>query len=35
MNLQHTPLAERLRPRHLSEVIGQSHILGPGIAGGL
>jgi putative ATPase len=32
MNLQHTPLAERLRPRHLSEVIGQSHILGPGMA---
>jgi putative ATPase len=24
------PLAERLRPRHLDEVIGQSHLLGPG-----
>ena len=23
------PLAERLRPRHLDEVIGQSHLLGP------
>jgi len=28
----HTPLAERLRPRHLSEVIGQQHILGEGMA---
>ncbi len=28
----HVPLAERLRPRHLSEVIGQQHILGPGMA---
>ena len=27
-----TPLAERLRPRHLSEVIGQQHILGEGMA---
>ncbi len=27
----HTPLAERLRPRHLGEVIGQQHILGPGM----
>ncbi len=26
----HQPLAERLRPRQLSEVIGQQHILGPG-----
>ncbi len=26
------PLAERLRPRHLSEVIGQQHILGEGMA---
>ena len=24
------PLAERLRPRHLDEVIGQPHLLGPG-----
>ena len=24
------PLAERLRPRHLDEVIGQRHLLGPG-----
>ena len=28
---EHIPLAERLRPRHLSEVIGQQHILGPGM----
>jgi putative ATPase len=28
----HTPLAERLRPRTLSEVIGQQHILGEGMA---
>lgn len=27
----HQPLAERLRPRHLGEVIGQQHILGPGM----
>ena len=27
----HQPLAERLRPRKLSEVIGQQHILGPGM----
>ena len=26
----HTPLAERLRPRTLDEVIGQGHLLGPG-----
>ncbi|WP_134726453.1 replication-associated recombination protein A [Paracoccus luteus] len=25
----HRPLADRIRPRHLSEVIGQSHVLGP------
>ena len=25
-----TPLAERLRPRHIDEVIGQAHLLGPG-----
>ena len=24
------PLAERLRPRTLDEVVGQSHLLGPG-----
>ena len=24
------PLAERLRPRHLDDVVGQSHLLGPG-----
>ena len=28
----HTPLAERLRPRTLSEVVGQQHILGEGMA---
>jgi putative ATPase len=32
MNAAHTPLAERLRPRQLGEVIGQQHILGPGMA---
>ena len=26
----HAPLAELLRPRHLDEVIGQQHLLGPG-----
>ncbi|KTC95831.1 replication-associated recombination protein A [Legionella erythra] len=26
----HAPLAERLRPEHWDEVIGQSHLLGPG-----
>jgi putative ATPase len=26
----HAPLAELLRPRHLAEVIGQTHLLGPG-----
>ena len=25
-----TPLAERLRPRHIDEVIGQAHLLGEG-----
>ncbi len=30
--LVHTPLAERLRPRTLGEVIGQQHILGEGMA---
>ena len=29
--LTHQPLAERLRPRTLSEVIGQQHVLGPGM----
>ncbi|MGQ0708257.1 MAG: replication-associated recombination protein A [Rhodoferax sp.] len=28
----HQPLAERLRPRQLGEVIGQQHLLGPGMA---
>ncbi len=27
----HVPLAERLRPRTLDEVIGQAHLLGPGM----
>ncbi|MBB5214943.1 replication-associated recombination protein A [Parapusillimonas granuli] len=27
---RHAPLAERMRPRDLSEVVGQSHLLGPG-----
>ena len=26
----HAPLAERLRPKTLDEVIGQQHLLGPG-----
>ena len=26
------PLAERLRPRHIDEVVGQAHLLGPGKA---
>src|SRR5450432_4393224 len=26
----HAPLAERVRPRTLSEVVGQEHLLGPG-----
>lgn len=26
----HAPLAERLRPQHLDEVVGQTHLLGPG-----
>ncbi len=29
-NSAHTPLAERLRPRTLDEVVGQAHLLGPG-----
>ncbi len=32
MQAVHTPLAERLRPRTLGEVIGQQHILGEGMA---
>jgi putative ATPase len=32
MNAAHVPLAERLRPRQFNEVIGQQHILGPGMA---
>ncbi len=28
----HPPLAERLRPKTLGEVIGQQHVLGPGMA---
>ncbi|WP_369806814.1 replication-associated recombination protein A [Limnohabitans sp. B9-3] len=32
MNTTHTPLAERLRPRTLGEVIGQQHVLGEGMA---
>jgi len=31
-NAPHQPLAERLRPRSLGEVIGQQHLLGPGMA---
>jgi putative ATPase len=31
-NAAHTPLAERLRPRSLSEVIGQQQVLGEGMA---
>ncbi|RZL45490.1 MAG: recombination factor protein RarA, partial [Variovorax sp.] len=27
----HQPLAERLRPKALGEVIGQQHLLGPGM----
>jgi len=27
----HQPLAERLRPRRLADVIGQQHVLGPGM----
>ena len=28
--MQQVPLAERMRPRNLDEVVGQSHLLGPG-----
>jgi putative ATPase len=31
MSLAHTPLAERLRPKTLGEVIGQQHLLGEGM----
>jgi putative ATPase len=30
--LQHPPLAERLRPKSLGEVVGQKHLLGEGMA---
>lgn len=30
--MNHAPLAERLRPRTLGEVVGQQHLLGPGMA---
>ena len=29
---KHAPLAERLRPKHLGEVVGQQHLLGEGMA---
>ena len=32
MNASNQPLAERLRPRTLGEVIGQQHVLGAGMA---
>jgi putative ATPase len=32
MTASHTPLAERLRPKTLGEVIGQQHLLGEGMA---
>jgi putative ATPase len=28
----HQPLAERLRPKHLSEIVGQQHLVGEGMA---
>ena len=31
-NTSHQPLAERLRPKTLGEVIGQQHVLGPGMS---
>ncbi|TSE21344.1 Replication-associated recombination protein A [Tepidimonas alkaliphilus] len=31
MTAPHVPLAERLRPRTLAEVVGQAHLLGPGM----
>lgn len=30
LQMQHAPLAERMRPATLAEVIGQQHLLGPG-----
>ena len=32
LSLKHQPLAERLRPKTLAEVIGQSQLLGEGMA---
>jgi putative ATPase len=32
VRLQHSPLAERLRPKTLAQVVGQQHLLGPGKA---
>ena len=32
MMMQHPPLAERLRPKTLGEVVGQQHLLGEGMA---
>jgi putative ATPase len=31
-NASHVPLAERLRPRRLADVVGQAQVLGPGMA---
>ena len=31
MTAPHVPLAQRLRPRTLAEVVGQAHLLGPGM----
>jgi putative ATPase len=30
--LAHSPLAERLRPKTLGDVVGQEHLLGPGMS---
>ncbi|MEJ2110474.1 MAG: AAA family ATPase, partial [Acidobacteriota bacterium] len=30
INSKDTPLAERLRPRSLDEIVGQEHLIGPG-----
>ncbi|NCN96866.1 MAG: AAA family ATPase, partial [Rhodoferax sp.] len=32
MTVQHQPLAERLRPKTLNQVVGQQHLLGEGMA---
>ncbi|MBP8286831.1 MAG: replication-associated recombination protein A [Rhodoferax sp.] len=32
VRFQHSPLAERLRPKTLAQVVGQQHLLGPGKA---